>query len=221
MTELLKIYLHLDLHLPHSEIERGSDYLKKIVQQYSNIAFNQNTTVYVNNDIGSIKYWATVAGAMYIAIGQYGSFRSGLDQLIVDSKNINKLIISKLNKDGIHENIFLEERRIMTTTDRIRGLFLRIDRLKFNMPNLTIEEYQSEVNNLYTKIETLSTEITDKKDLMLILNEINSMEIPHLKFSGINLEKKEQDIFSFYNLNPLYYKEDEYMIPTNDRLQLI
>ncbi len=56
----------------------------------------------------------TVAGALYIGIGQYGSFRSGIDYIAKDSKRFSNTVIEQfIATQKIDESvIFRTERRL-------------------------------------------------------------------------------------------------------------
>ena len=105
-------------------------FLEEVLRDYSSKIFRQEVEIFVEIHDGSIKAKLYVIGALYIAIGQYGSFRAGVDQLIDDSKLLQKLVLSELYKEGVAEEFIIEKKRPMATPDKIRRLLLRIDRFE-------------------------------------------------------------------------------------------
>ena len=57
--------------------------------------------VEINLVDGSLKAYILVLGTLYIAIGQYGSFRSGLEYLKQDADTIFNGTMSQLYKNGL------------------------------------------------------------------------------------------------------------------------
>ncbi len=178
MSILSKIYFHIDLNLSEENQHLGKEYLETIIKNYSKTIYNQNVEIHTDIQDGSIKIWLTMIGALYLAIGQYGSFRSGIDKLIDDSKMLQKLLEGNLYKGGLNEEDILESKRINSTPDKIRRLLLRIDRYEKNYQNLEGIEGFKELENIKKSASKLLLEINIKEDYKFLYTEINSIYLP-------------------------------------------
>src|SRR5690606_28837010 len=78
---------HFDLDFNEIPLHEAERYLEELTSKYANLIYDQQTKIYVRLQEGSLKVTLTVVGALYIGIGQYGSFRSGIDYMIKDAKS--------------------------------------------------------------------------------------------------------------------------------------
>lgn len=154
-----EIHLHLDFQ--QIELAEAEQYLKSLVSKYANLIFNQQAEVHVLLQEGSLKVTLAVVGALYIGIGQYGSFRSGIDYMIKDAKLLKSLIINEIIKNGVNETDILVNKRLRCDPDRIRRVLLAINRVE-SMQNLSKFDLNKELSKIRTSVghicETLSNE---------------------------------------------------------------
>ena len=75
MALLAGIEFRFDLDFHEVPLQEAEQYLKGLISKYANLIFDQQTEVYVRLEDGSLKVILAVVGALYIGIGQYGSFR--------------------------------------------------------------------------------------------------------------------------------------------------
>ncbi|WP_299494584.1 hypothetical protein [uncultured Shewanella sp.] len=73
-------------------LQEAELYLEELTSKYANLIYDQQTEIYVQLQEGSLKVTLAVVGALYIGIGQYGSFHSGIDYMIKDSKSLMSLV---------------------------------------------------------------------------------------------------------------------------------
>lgn len=161
MALLSAVEFHLALDYQQIELAETEQYLKKMVSEFANLIFNQQVEVHVRLQEGSLKATLAVIGALYIGIGQYGSFRSGIDCMIKDAKLLKQLITNEIIKNGVNETDFLKSKRLHCDPDRIRRVLLAIDRIE-SMPNLSRADLNKELSKIHTSVwhicETLSNE---------------------------------------------------------------
>lgn len=130
MTVLSKTYLELNISVAKSDIKELEEYLPKITQEYASLLFRQSVQVRIEYWQGSFKAVLTVAGSIYLAIGAYGTIRSGIDYLIKDGRAVRDYIHETLIKDGLPGDRVCEVTYRQATPDRIRRLFRRIEKHK-------------------------------------------------------------------------------------------
>lgn len=130
MTVLSKTYIELNISVAKSDIKELEEYLPKITQEYASLLFRQSVQVRIEYWQGSFKAVLTVAGSIYLAIGAYGTIRSGIDYLIKDGRAVRDYIHETLIKDGLPGDRICEITYRQATLDRIRRLFRRIEKHK-------------------------------------------------------------------------------------------
>jgi len=177
MSKLAAYYFHFDFKVEEYFAEEYKNNVTEIVRVISSEIYNQNVKVEINIENGSTKKWIAIAGALYLAIGNYGSFRSGIDQIIDDSKVIQKVIESKFLKSGLKKDQIIEEKRIISTPDRLRKLYLRLDRFEKNYNTLTIEEKEKDLSSIKELISRLVYDIDSEEDLELLKKDIKAKNI--------------------------------------------
>lgn len=191
---------HFDLDFSELDLEETERYLQGVVSRFSNPVYRQETDVYVRLEDGSLKVTLAIVGALYIAIGQYGSFRSGVDYLIKDAKAIKELVQSEVVRNGLSDSRIVDSKRMHCDPDRIRRVLLAIDRLesKQGLPN---EEFFKEVSKIRVSVQNICRSIDDL-DVGFFASEISerywpsNTNIPEL-VDRYRLVARKEDITPF------------------------
>ena len=213
MSNLVNLYFHIDIEVNDAVLHESKAYFEEIVKYYASRLFRQDVEVHVYTSDGSLKSKMVMLGAIYIAIGQYGSFRAGIDQIIEDSKTLQKIVTSTLYKDGISEDLILESKRPIATPNKIRRLFLRIDRLESNYHKLDEEEKIKEIENIRKYIANLMGEMAIPEDIEMLAANISEKYIPdpnrfpkarHIHMPYIN---RKDDYSLFFSPRKLQHKD--------------
>lgn len=165
MSNLAVVYLHLDFDLSYDDFEATREYLTNVAGRYSSIIYRQDSKVRVELRDGSVKAWILVAGSIYVAVGQYGSFRSGIDQIIKDAKSVKEYIADTLVKDGVKQSRIIEIKRNRCLPDRVRRFFLRIDRFEKRIVDMSPAEKVREAELIARAAERISDELDYQEDL--------------------------------------------------------
>lgn len=130
MTVLSRTYIELNISVAKTDIKELEEYLSKITQEYASLLFRQSVQVRIEYWQGSFKAVLTVAGSIYLAIGAYGTLRSGIDYAIKDGRAVRDYIHETLIKDGLPRDRICEITYRQATPDRIRRLLRRIEKHK-------------------------------------------------------------------------------------------
>ncbi|MFP6847980.1 MAG: hypothetical protein VCA57_04695 [Pseudomonas sp.] len=154
MAYIAGMDFHIDLDFSEIDLEKTEQYLKEIVRKYSDIIFRQDTEVLVRLEDGSLKVKLAIVGAIYIGVGQYGSFRSGIDYLIKDAKSLKEIVTSEIVRNGLNESDIIDSKRIYCDPDRIRRVFLAIDRLE-SKKGVSESELLKEVSKIKRSIRNI------------------------------------------------------------------
>lgn len=160
-----KIYVvgetYIKLGIDFNDINKS-----KIKDIYNEKLFNQSKEYFresklikisIDFDKGSLKtkivIWGTV---LYLGIGNYGSFRSGIRQIVQDSKVFSEFIISVYNQD-IGQNNFERTEKRLGIPGRINKIYRKIDSLERNLNTISNEEILTSLNNIKQEISNIST----------------------------------------------------------------
>lgn len=173
MSRLAALYLRLDLDIPLSDQERSRTYLQELARRLASDIYRQDAEVEVHFRQGSLEIWMVVAGSIYVAIGNYGSFRSGVKQIIEDAKALKNLLVSSLRKDGVAEAAILEQRRLAATPERVRRLLMRIDRFERQLPEIGEDEARSRLQRILKAVQDLTSEMEFPEDIDLLMTNLN------------------------------------------------
>nr|WP_152029970.1 hypothetical protein [Pseudomonas sp. LPH1] len=185
MSRLAAIYLKLDLDIPTHEQEPNRIYLQDLVRRLSSEIYRQDVKAEVHFRQGSLEVWIMVAGSIYVAIGNYGSFRSGIKQIIEDTKSLKKILVSCLRKDGVAEAVILKQIQLPATPERVRRLLMRIDRFEQELPEVAEEEAIARLRRILKAVQELTYDMDFPEDINLLMANLD--EKFHPPHSSVNL----------------------------------
>lgn len=161
MSLIAGIEFQFDLNFQEIDLQETESYLRDITSKYSDIIFGQQTDIRATLEEGSLKATLLVLGTFYIAIGQYGSFRSGIDYMINDAKSLKGLVSSQIVKNGLNEASIMESKRIQCDPDKIRKVLLSIERLE-SKKNLAPEEIEKDISKIKTSVRNICGHLSDE-----------------------------------------------------------
>jgi hypothetical protein len=194
------VEFHFDIDFSELDLQETENYLKSIVSKYSDLIYDQRTEVHVKLEDGSLKVKLAIVGAIYIAIGQYGSFRSGIDYLIKDAKSIKELTTSEIVRKGLNESDILDSKRMHCAPDKIRRVLLAIDRLESHK-NLSKDDARKQLSKIKTSVRNICDNISNE-DAGLFASSISKKywpkdrEIPYY-VERYKILAREEDIVQY------------------------
>jgi hypothetical protein len=200
MALLAGIEFRFDLDFHEVPLQEAEQYLKGLISKYANLIFDQQTEVYVRLEDGSLKVILAVVGALYIGIGQYGSFRSGIDYMIKDAKSLKELVASEIVKNGMNEADIIESKKSHCDPDKIRRVLLAIDRIESNR-NLPKPALKKELSKIRTSVRNICDSLSDEDAgfFALSINDIywpQDRAIPEF-IDRYKLVAREEDILHY------------------------
>ncbi len=200
MALLAGIEFHFDLDFHEVPLQEAEQYLKGLTSKYANLIFDQQPEVHARLEDGSLKVTLAVIGALYIGIGQYGSFRSGIDYMIKDAKSLKELVTSEIVKNGMNEADIIESKKCHCDPDKIRRVLIAIDRIESNR-NLPKSALKKELSKIRTSVRNICGSLTDE-DAGLFAISINDIywpqdrDIPYF-VERYKLVAREEDILHY------------------------
>lgn len=177
--ELIKIgetYLKFDFEFNVENKERIKQaYLTQISERRSDILKNREYfKIAIEYEQGSLKTRIIVYGtAIYLGVANYGSFRTGVREILNDVRWFSENIIEHID-DGpnINQNDIIRTERRTGLTGRIAELYNRIDRFERNVNNMSNVDIQNELNQIKQEVSNLST-VLPNQDEQVFLEELN------------------------------------------------
>jgi len=175
MTILSNIYIEIDLDFTEQDKVYGKQYLEELVQKQSQILYRQqNVEVRIHLEDGSLKIYISIAAFLYIAIGQYGSFRSGLDYLKKDTQAIYQTITKDLKKNGLSKDHIKKKKINSGVIDKLKRLIIRLEKLEGS--NTEDHKTQREIVNIRRYTEKILYDVGGQKDRDFIVAELHKID---------------------------------------------
>lgn len=94
---LCQAYVHVDLpvDITPGELDAIKEHLRQFTEARAKFFVYPDVVVEVEFREGSLKSYLTIAGAIYLAIGNYGDFRGGVDYLYTDIKRLADSLVAE------------------------------------------------------------------------------------------------------------------------------
>lgn len=170
---LSQAYVHIEIDLDEYQIADLKKHLELFVSSRGRFFLYENVATEVELKEGSLKLYLSVLGVLYVAIGQYGSFREGVNYLAEDAKRLADCVVSEslfLTKSR-HDNTIRTEARIGV----VGSLKNAVDRLAFirdQMGHVTIKTSMTQISDLQDQIDRLLANLNDPSDPPYVASEL-------------------------------------------------
>ncbi len=186
MARLSNIFINIDLNFSEKDRGYGEKYLKEVIQKQANILYRQDVRVEVHLVDGSVKIYVAILGSIYIAIGQYGSFRSGIDYLKKDAKILVETTVNDLQKNGLSKESIIKVTSNAGVVDKVKRLIIRLERVKSNI--VQNEKTKIEINNIIQYTNKILDDLSDEDDVKLIMSELHRLDVNNLVYRKTQLD---------------------------------
>lgn len=187
---LCQAYIHIEpVQLGADQLEQLKRHLEAFISSRGQFFLYEAVAIDVEFKEGSLKVYATIAGALYIAIGQYGSFRDGVNFLAGDTKRLAECVVS--------ESLFLSRSRHGNTiraearTGVVGSLKASMDRLQqisSEVGEVPLDRSTEQLTEVRESIEKVIGNLRDQNDppfvadgLCAIVEELIPTNPPHRK----------------------------------------
>lgn len=209
--EFLKIgetYLKFDLEYNEANIQlikemieyQIYDIIKK--KDYKNEFIKFSIEFDEGSLITRVKLWGSVLFTLYIGVGQYGSFRSGVREAVKDIRNFSTTLTEQLEQNpNINSPHILRIEKRTGISGIIKKIYNRIEYIQQNANNLSPNQVNEELNDIKQEISNI-LEILDFQEQQQFLNEIPD------EISG-NLPAPDNKKVNFYINKYVLKPEDE------------
>jgi len=205
--EILKIgeaYLKFDLEFHEANKLLIKDVFTRLLNELDSEGFKNRELFKISIEFekGSLKtritLWGTVA-TICMGVANYGSFRSGLKQIVQDVKGFTEFVTDDISKaPSIDPNSILRLEKRTGIPGRINNIYERVQTLERKMQDLSPNHVQSELNSIKQEIANLFylMQENERKQFFSELPDIYSSELPEPN------EKRTNYLISRYGLKP-------------------
>ena len=169
----------------------------------------ENLIISIEFEEGSLKTkilrWGTI-GMLYMGVANYGSFRSGLREIIKDVKWISEVTVNRIQDSPQIENhhVIRFERRL-GIPGRLNEIYKRIDDLERNRNNYS----NNDVNNILNDIKQDIADINAILDMQTAQQFLN--DLPN-EYSHNLPEPDPLNVIFLYNKYALKPKDEDDVI---------
>lgn len=164
---LCQAYVHVELpeNITPGELDQIKEHLRQFTEARAKFFVYPDVIVEVEFREGSLKSYLTIAGAIYIAIGNYGGFREGIDYLHTDIKRLADSLVSEtlFMTRARHHSI----RRTEARTGVIGSLKVLVDdltTLESSLGQISVDESARRIRRLKEDAERLLENVRDNDD---------------------------------------------------------
>ncbi len=173
---LCQAYIHID-PVPLDESEYADFKLR--IQEYIDTRGKFFLYDGIDTDIelkdGSLKIYGSILGFFYLAISQYGDFRTGVDYLEKDIKRLSEVIISEslFQSKSRHNNIIRVEARI-GIIGSLKSIIDEIDHIQTSSGRVHPDDISNQLANLTNKIIKLIDNLNSDEDIKYVKENLNT-----------------------------------------------
>lgn len=164
-------YIHIK-DLPNGlSVEKAQYYLKQHVHVWAEENFKHSVIVKVRVEEGSVKVWVLVGGiTLFNFVGNYGSFRSGIDHIVSDAKTFSEYVIEQFKADErVPDEAVLRVEKRLGVPGKIQRFYKKLDKLQDENNNLDEQQLVRKLQKEFIEILEL---LDNEQDRELFMEEI-------------------------------------------------
>ena len=189
---LCQAYIHIEpVPLNNEEIEGFKLEMEAFIGARGKFFIYDEVDTSIELRAGSLKVYATIVGAIYIAIGQYGSFRSGVNYLASDVKRLSDTIVSEslfLSRSR-HGNIKHAEARL-GVVGSLKKIVDEIDSIESMSGEVDPYKIAVRLGKLRKEIDRMLSKLNDPEDFPYIKENIKELVQSHIPINPKPTPKK-------------------------------
>ncbi|WP_157572431.1 hypothetical protein [Nevskia soli] len=209
---LCQAYIHIDpVRLDDDQAIQLKRHLEAFISSRGQFFLYEQVATDVEFKEGSLKVYATIAGALYIAIGQYGSFRDGVNFLAQDTKRLAECVVSEslfLSRSR-HDNTVRAEART-GVVGSLKGAVDKLGQIRSELGDVPLRSSINQIADIQVTIEKIIGNLRDSNDppfvadgLCAIVEEMLPHRPPHRPSSVdredviVSYRKQRAELVSF------------------------
>ena len=192
---LCQAYIHIDpVPIDKNELEDFKAALEAFLSTRGKFFIYDEVDADVELKDGSLKVYATVVGSLYLAIAQYGSFRSGVDYLASDVKRLSETLVSEslFQSKSRHDNIIRAEARI-GVAGRLKQLVDEIEFVESRVGEDSPRVIAKRLETIAENTQQLLDKLNDPQDIPYLKENLTEVAIESIREKPFPLPKSPKD----------------------------
>ena len=178
MTKIAETYLRLDISVKEKDRIELQKYLENQVRYYAQDLFHQEVDYLVRVEEGSVRVWVILGGFIFSTaanvVTNYGAFRTGIDYVIQDARTFSENVMKDVRHSGISENEVARFERRLGVPGQLKRVFKRLEKLQYHGRDLSKKDYEHEVTAIQKNLVKVFSQIDNKNDTKVIMQNIPS-----------------------------------------------
>lgn len=127
---IAETYIHIKTNSSKLSREEAKAYLEKNVQVWVKEHFKKPVTIKIRVEEGSLKIWIYIGGTLFTLVAGYGSFRSGIDYVVSDSKAFSKSVIEHFkDEENVPPEAVIRAEKRLGVPGKIQRYYKKLDNL--------------------------------------------------------------------------------------------
>lgn len=169
---IAETYIHIKDGPRGLSKEKARRYLEQHALVWAEQQFKHSVIVKVRVEEGSLKVWVLVGGlALFNLIANYGSFRSGIDHLVADSRAFSSSVIEHIKEDeNVSEEAVLRTEKRLGVPGKIKRFLKSLDKL--NSPDISHNDRQVEIQELREEFLGILELLDNQQDRELFMEQV-------------------------------------------------
>jgi hypothetical protein len=169
---LCQAYIHIEpVKETKAQLEELKRHLQAFITSRGQFFLYEEVATDVEFKEGSLKVYLTIAGALYIAIGQYGSFRDGVNFLAGDAKRLAECVVSEslFITRSRHDNTIRAEART-GVVGALKSAIDRLNQIREELGDVSPQTSARHIAELREQVEKLISNLNDPADPPYVAN---------------------------------------------------
>ncbi|MDH7943469.1 hypothetical protein QGM61_06520 [Pseudohongiella sp. SYSU M77423] len=179
---IAETYIHIKDVPSDLSKEKVQQYLKQHAWIWAKKNFKHPVIVKVRVEEGSLKVWVFVGGLSLINfVSDYGSFRSGIDQMVSDAKAFSSFVIEHFSHDeDIPDQAVIRAEKRLGVPGKIQRFLKSLENI--DSQDLTHNERQVKIQDLRDEFLVIVQLLDNPRDRQLFMEQVpdNIKQTPNI-----------------------------------------
>lgn len=189
MALLAQAYLHLGINMRPPDREAYAEFLRATTTEISRDVYGATVAIRVESAEGSTKFWVSAAAGLAAAIVSYGAFRTGLDYLVKDARELSGRVLQAVEETGIARSEIDVFQRRLGVVGKIQRVMRSLDHLERSGSELDSAWRHSEYSRLKAILFEVLTELETPEDREFLLSHL-----PEVIAKPVDGEDRDREI---------------------------
>lgn len=169
---IAETYIHIKDVPSNLSKRKAKNYLEENVKLWAEQRFKKPVVIKIRVEEGSLKVWVLVGGiSLFNLVAGYGSFRSGIDHLVKDSKAFSNYVIEQFVQDeNVSNTAVLRAEKRLGVPGKIQRFLKELNAL--NSTNLSHNDRELKIQKLHDEFINIIKLLDNEQDRELFMENV-------------------------------------------------